>query len=284
MKIKHLLILFIGLMYLGATGQNDIITAKQFMDMVKSSDKLVIVDASAAKTYSTTHVKNAVSIPHKTLYQDGSVEGLILSPDKLAGIFGGKGVGDQNTIVVYDEGSQKYSTRVYWVLKYLGAKDVKILHKDMDEWKKVRVPLTRMPASVKAVKFTPSVDNSTIADMAYVKAHLGDANVKLIDARTPEEFNGTSTDPVSKGHIQGALNLNHKDVLNSKNAFKSKADLEAIAAKLGVSANNEIILYCKTSIRGAVLYVAFRDILGYSNVKIYDGAYAEWETKYDLVK
>ena len=284
MKIKHLLILFIGLMYLGAAGQNDIITAKQFMDMVKANDKLVIVDASAAKTYSTTHVKNAVNIPHKTLYQEGSIEGLIKSPDQLAKIFGSKGVGDGNTIVVYDEGSQKYSTRVYWVLKYLGAKDVKILHKDMDQWKKVRVPLTRMPASVKPATFTANVDNSTSTDMAYVKAHIGDPNVKLIDARTPEEFNGTSTDPVSKGHIQGALNLNHKDVLNSNNSFKSKADLEAIASKLGVSANNEIILYCKTSIRGAVLYVAFRDILGYGNVKIYDGAYAEWETKYDLVK
>lgn len=283
MKIKFVLTAIISLVYLFSVAQGDIITAKQFMDMVKAKENIVIIDASKASSYKTSHVTNSVNIPHTTLYQDGTIEGLIKSPDALSTYFGSKGVSDQAKIIVYDGGSQKYSTRVYWVLKYLGAKDVKILHKDMDQWKKVRVPLTRMPAKVKPATFTANVDNSIMADMAYVNAHKGDANVKLLDARTPEEFNGTS-DPPSKGHIPGAINLNHKDVLTSKEAFKSKADLEAIATKLGISPNDEVILYCKTSVRGAVLFVAFKDILGYKNVKVYDGAYAEWETKYDLVK
>lgn len=270
--------------YLFSVGQGDIISAKQFMDMVKAKENMVIVDAGKASAYKTSHVKDAVSIPHTTLYKEGGIEGIIKSPDDLAKIFGSKGVSNTAKIVVYDGGTQKYSTRVYWILKYLGAKDVKILHKDMDQWKKVRVPLTRMPASAKATTFTASVDNSINADMAYVNAHKGDANVKLVDARTAAEFNGTSTDPVSKGHIPGAINLDYKDVLNAKEAFKSKAEIEAIASKLGITANDELIFYCKTSIRGAVLYVAFKEILGYSKVKVYEGAYAEWETKYDFVK
>lgn len=284
MKIKVLLTAVITLAYLFSIGQNDIISAKQFMDMVKAKESMVIIDASKASSYKTSHVKDAVNIPHTTMYQEGTIEGLLKSPADLATYFGSKGVSDQKKIVVYDGGSQKYSTRVYWTLKYLGAKDVKILHKDMDQWKKVRVPLTRMPASAKATKFTANVDNSVYADMAYVNAHKADAAVKIVDARTAAEYNGTSTDPVSKGHIPGALNLDYKDVLNAKEAFKSKADIEAIASKLGITANDEVIFYCKTSVRGAVLYVAFKEILGYSKVKVYDGAYAEWETKYDLVK
>ena len=54
--------------------------------------------------------------------------------------------------------------------------------------------------------------------------------------------------------------------------------------ELGISSSDELIFYCRTSVRGAVLYVAFKEILGYTNVKIYDGAYTEWETKYDFEK
>lgn len=284
MKFKFLLTLVISLAYLVSFGQGDIISAKDFMAMVKANDNLVIIDASKEDTYKTSHVKNAVNIPHKTLYQDGAIEGLLKSPEDLAKLFGSKGVSNSANIVVYDGGSQKYSSRVYWTLKYLGASNVKILHKDMNEWKKVRVPLTRMPAKVSAATFTPSLNKAIYADMAYVKAHAKDANVKLIDAREPAEFDGTSENPVSKGHIPGAININHKDILTSTEAFKSKEALEAIASKAGVSPGDELILYCKTSVRGAVLYVAFTQILGYKNVKVYDGAYAEWETKYDFEK
>ncbi|MCF8367553.1 MAG: sulfurtransferase [Bacteroidales bacterium] len=284
MNIKIFLSIIISLIYVSSFAQGDIISAKQFMDLTKSSDKLVVIDASKESSYKVSHVKDAVNIPHSSLYKEGNIEGIIKTSQDLANIFGNNGITENSTIVVYDDGSQKYSTRVYWILKYLGAKDVKILHKDMDEWKKVRVPLTRMPGKITKATFKPSVNNSVIADMAYVKAHLTDGKVKLLDARLPAEYNGTSEKPVSKGHIPGAINLNHEDVLKSNNSFKSKADLEDIASKLGLTPADELIFYCRTSVRGAVLYVAFKEILGYNNVKVYDGAYTEWETKYDFEK
>lgn len=284
MNIRILLSVLISLTYLTSMAQGDIITAKVFMDMTKADKSVVIIDASKADTYKTSHVKNAVSIPHTTLYKSGDVEGLIKSPEDLAKLFGSKGVSDKSTIVVYDGGSQKYSSRVYWILKYLGAPNVKLLHKNMDEWKKVRVPLTRMAPTVKATTFTPNVNSAINTTTDYVKAHKKDANVKLIDARTVEEFNGTSTKPVSPGHIPGAININYKDVLTSTEAFRSKADLETLAGKYGLSADKEIIVYCKTSVRGAVLYAAFVDILEYKNVKVYDGALEEWEVNNEVVK
>lgn len=284
MKIKLFLSAIISLVYLSTIGQTDLISAKDFMALTKSADNLVIIDASKDATYKTSHVKNAVNIPHKTLYVEGGIEGVIKSPEDLAKIFGSKGVAANSNIVIYDEGSQKYSSRVYWILKYIGATNVKLLHKDMDQWKKVRVPLTRMAPKVTATKFTPAVNKAIYADMAEVKAGLNKPNVKIVDARLPEEFNGTSEKPVSPGHIPGAININHKDVLTASEAFKSKADIEAIAAKHGIKSSDEIILYCKTSIRGAVLYVAFKDILGYSNVKVYDGALEEWQISNEVVK
>ena len=71
------------------------------------------------------------------------VEGLLKSPAELAELFGSKGITETSNIVVYDGGSQKYSSRIYWTLKYLGASNVKLLHKDMDMFKKSRVLLQK---------------------------------------------------------------------------------------------------------------------------------------------
>lgn len=270
-------ILFTGiitLLYSSATfAQNDIISAAEFMKMFKTNKNMIVIDASKADSYNKTHVKNAVNIPHLTLYKDAEIEGLIEDPAKLAEIFGSKGVSETKTIVVYDGGSQKYSSRVYWILKYLGAPDVKILHKDMNEWRKSRVPITKMPTKIAKATFTPKVNKAIIADMAEVKS----GKAIVIDSRTSEEYDGT-TDK-SAGHIPGAINIGYKEVLTPTEAFKSKAEMEEFVNKHKLSADKPIIVYCNTGVIATVIYVGLTDVLGWNNVKVYDGAYKEWEGK-----
>jgi len=254
------------------------------MSLVKAKKELVIIDVSKEDTYRTVHIKNAINIPHTKLYAKGEIEGVLKSDVELAALFGKHGVSNASSIIIYDEGSQKYSSRVYWILEYLGASDVKILHKNMDQWKKERVPLTRLPGKLPATTFNAKPNPAISVDMAYVKSKLNNPSTILIDARTAEEFNGTSETPESPGHIPGAINLNYEDVLNAKKAFKSKEEIAAIANKLGITSDKELVLYCRTSVRGAVLFAAFYDILGYKNVKVYDGALAEWQLSNSVVK
>jgi len=251
--------------------QGDIISAADFMKMFKTNKNMIIVDASKADSYKKSHIKNAVNIPHKSLYKAGDIEGLIEDPEKLASIFGSKGVSETKTIVVYDGGTQKYSSRVYWILKYLGAPDVKILHKDMATFRKSRVPLTPIPGKIQAATFTPNVNPAIYADMAMAKA----GNAILIDARTTEEYDGTSDK--SAGHIPGAVNIGYKEVLTSTDAFKNKADMEKFAAANNLTADKPIIVYCNTGVIATVIYTGLTNVLGWTNVKIYDGAYKEWE-------
>ncbi len=257
----------------GLMAQGDIITAAEFMKMFKTNKNMIVIDASKADSYKKTHVKGAVNIPHKSLYKDSEIEGLINDPAKLAAQFGAKGVSETKTIVVYDGGSQKYSSRVYWILKYLGAPDVKLLHKDMDSWRKARVPITKMPTKVVKATFTPKVNSNIIADIDFVKS----GKAILIDARTAEEFNGTSDKSV--GHIPGAVNINYKEVLTDKDSFKNKAEMEKFVAKYQLSADKPIVVYCNTGIIATVIYASLKNIMGWNNVKIYDGAYKEWEGK-----
>ena len=271
--IRYILVIaIVGLFSVSTIAQGDIISAADFMKLYKADKSLVIIDASKAGDYKKSHIKNAVNIPNVEL-NNNKDDGFLLSNDELAGIFGAKGVSNENAIVVYDGGSQKPASRVYWVLKYLGASNVKILHKNMTTFKKSRVPLTPMATKKKATTFTVNVDKAIIASLADVKT----GNAKLFDARDANEFAGT-TDK-SKGHIPGAIHLSFNDMLNADKAFKTKAELEKVMAAYGVTADSPIIVSCQSGKRAAVLYVAFTSVLGYKNVKMYDGSYNEWVAK-----
>lgn len=150
------------------------ILAADFIKLIKSDKSVVVIDANKADEYGKMHMINSVNIPHKELYKDGAIEGLIKSPDELAAYFGKKGISNNSTIIIYDDGSNKYSSRVYWVLKYLGANDVKILHKDMDAWRKSRVPITGRPSNVKPVTFTLNLNPDVLAEYTLVKQRIAD--------------------------------------------------------------------------------------------------------------
>lgn len=254
-----------------------LVSAKDFTAEKKKDKTMVVIDANTADNYAKSHVMGAVNVPHKELYKEGEIEGLIKSPADLAAYFGKKGISNTSNIVIYDDGSNKYSSRVYWVLDYLGATNIRILHKDMDKWKAARVPLTRNKTAVKAATFTPKTDASILATAADVKACSG--NCIIVDARHVSEYDGTSADPVSVGHIKGAANAEYKVFLDDKGAFKSADQLKAVTGKYGLSSDKTIIVYCVTSVRAAAIFVALHEILGFQNVKVYDGAYNEWKAQ-----
>ncbi len=253
--------------------QTDIINAKDFMALTKKCDNLVIVDANKPKNYDANHIKGAINIYHNDLYQDGDIKGLIKSPEELAAFFGEKGINEDSRVVIYDDGSQKYSTRIYWVLKYLGAEKVELLHKDLDKFRAARIPLTATPGKYASTTFTPKVNFHLMANLEDVKSRKDLPGVVLVDCRTADEFNGVKR---SEGHIPGAVHINYEDLLTETGAFKTAAELTTIAETYSITADTELILYCRTSVRAAVAFVAFRNILGFNIVKVYDGAYLEW--------
>ncbi len=269
--LSLMITLFIGLNALTAQVT---ISAKDFSALQKSNKDLVVVDATKASDYAKMHIMKAINIPYAELNKTGDIDGLIKDPKDIAAYLGEKGISNDSEIVVYDEGSNKYASRVYWVLKYVGATNVKMLHKDMDEWKGARLRLTKSPTPVKAVTFTAKVNPAIFAAMSEVKSGLNKSNVVLVDCRAANEFDGSIE--TSKGHLPGAVSMEFKEVLKANGAFKSKAELQELANKFGLTADKTIILYCATSVRAAVSYVAFKEILGLNNVKVYDGAYNEW--------
>lgn len=282
MNKKNLLLLF-AVIFLFAgkiIAQSDFISAKEFNDYAKKTSGLIIVDASKPDLYTKAHLKGAINLPYKELNQkEGKVEGLMESPANMAKVFGDKGISENDAIVVYDEGSQKYSTRVYWLLKYLGASNVKLLHKENNAWRDSRILLTSEPTKLKAKTFTPKVNESIAIDVAGLSAKMND--VVLIDAREVAEYSGTETGDkaYSKGHFPKAVNVEFKSLLNADDSYKSVDELTKLFADKGLTSDKTYVLYCKTGVKASVVYFALTDLLKYSNVSLYDGGYVEWEAE-----
>ncbi|HRF40694.1 MAG: sulfurtransferase [Saprospiraceae bacterium] len=279
-KISTLIFLVL-LSVLQLSAQQDCLSAEDFIALTKANPNLVIVDANRAKTYQTNHIKGAIHINHMDLYQEGEIKGLLKSPEELAAFFGQKGISEKSSVVLYDDASHKYTTRIYWTLKYLGATDVKILSKDMEAWKKVRLPLTTEVVALKPVKFTPAISAGMLATFEEVVKAEGQPGIVLVDSRNADEYAGKTED--SKGHIPGAVNLDQALMLTETGYFKPAVELKAIVEAAGITPDKEVIVYCVTGVRASVLYYAFKNVLGYEKVKVYDGSYNEWVAKKDVV-
>ena len=277
MKLNKLFLLGLVLLVASAISAQDLISATELAKISKGKD-VVVVCATSAAGYKV-HITGSVNVMHSSLYKGTPAEAYINSPAEMAKVLGSKGVTTDKTIVVYDEGSAKYAGRLYWMLKYLGAPNVKMLDGNMKAWKAKRKPITGSPSKVAAATFTAKADASQLAKIDEVKKAVGNSSYVLIDARKPDEFGGTAESKTltRKGHIPGAVNVNHETVMDGKGLLKSNDALKALFEGKGITKDKTAIVYCETSVRAGVVYLALKG-LGYPNVKVYDGAYLEWQT------
>lgn len=273
--MKKLFFACIAIIAFGYTAiAQDLISVADLSAKLKDPN-VVVVSAELETEYAKVHINNAVNVSYKSLEKKGGIEGLLNTPDELAKIFGSNGVSEKKTIIVYDEGAGKYASRLYWTLKYLGAPNVKVLDGGLVAWKAGRKPVTKNPSNVKAETFTPSVNKAIYADMKEVQAAAGNAKVILVDLRENVEFSGK--DPKNnKGRIPGSINVDHTTLMAANSTYKTKAELEKIFTAAGATKDKTIILVCPTGVRAGKGFFALKSILGYPNVKIYEGGVNEW--------
>jgi len=273
--MKKLFLSFFALLSLALAGiAQDLISVADLSGKLKDPN-FVVVSAEVETEYAKVHITDAVNIPYTSLEKKvGTVEGLLITPEEIAKAMGAKGISEKKTIVVYDEGAGKYAGRIYWILKYLGAPNVKILDGGLIAWKAARKPVTKNPTIAKPGTFTSSVNNSIFASMKDVQTAGGNSKIVLVDLRESPEFSGK--DPKGKGRISGAINVDHTTLFDAKSLYKPKVELEKIFSSAGITGDKTIIALCNSGARASKGYFALKSILGYPNVKIYEGGLNEW--------
>lgn len=259
-QIKFISFLLITILLVQTSFAQKLMTAKE----LKSSKDLIIVDARKVADYTKIHIKNAVNIPN-TAYQNEI--GILKPANVVAAVLGNAGITRDSKVVLYCK-SGTNAGRLFWVMTYLGAKNVYILDGQLSAWMAVRGPLTKVKPNVKKATFTPVVNSSILAKKSYVKSKMNSSTTVLVDARKADDY--------AEGHIGKAVNIPKEKLMNENHTFKDKATLAALFKNAGVTPNKEVIVYCKTGSRAGAMYFVLTQILKYPKVKVYDGSWNEW--------
>jgi thiosulfate/3-mercaptopyruvate sulfurtransferase len=276
-SLKHIFIVFIGLLFTNMAIGSDLISAKEVAKIMKN-DNVIVISAQKSSGYNDFHITGSISLPPSILVDNEPIPYMLKDVSEMEEIIGSKGVSNTNQIIIYDEGSHKYSGRLYWVFKYLGATDVKILNGGLEAWKAIRKPVTSSPTTKKATTFTANVQPQYLAMLDEVKTATSDPGYVIVDARSEAEYMGTDKTSLRQGHIPNAVHINYTDIIASNGEIKSAEELTAIYSENGVTPDKTVIIYCKTSVRAAIEFAALSSVLGYENVKVFDGAMSEWSS------
>ncbi len=236
------------------------------------------------EAYRAGHVPGAHSWKWQEMLWDSHMRDFP-SPEVFARRMGDAGIDNDTTVVFYGEGVQ-FGLYAWWVFTYCGHERVHLLDGARTRWIAEDRPLAkdappRRPP--RAYRPRPRVERMRILRDEVL--HSLDAPATLIlDGRSPEEYRGErvgapggpDNGAMRYGRIPGAKHLHFEDMLNADKSFKPREALASIVAQRGVSNGNEIIAYCRLSHRATVLYFALTQLLGYENVRVYDGSWTEW--------
>ncbi len=239
-----------------------------------------IIDARSPERYAAGHVPGAVSLPVGEITRTvGAVPAMLAPVEEVARALGERGVTRGAHLVVYDEVGGVEATRLFWALEYLGHARASVLQGGFVLWAREGRPVTREAPRLSPARYEAAPDASRLVDLRGVQAALGDPGVVLLDARSPEEFEGkvAGSGVVRAGRIPGAVNVDWTRHLAATDPprIKGAADLARIYARAGVTANKTVIVYCRTGVRASHTYFVLR-LLGYPDVRLYDGSFVEW--------
>jgi thiosulfate/3-mercaptopyruvate sulfurtransferase len=243
------------------------------------------VDYDPASNYNQGHIPGAVLFDWKKDMND-PVNRDILSKEQLEVLLGVKGVSNDTTLVLYGDFNNWFAAYAFWDLKYYNVQNVKLMDGGRKKWLLEDRELAKEVPSPDPAAYT--VGPPDIKVRAYredVRAFLGKKDRALVDVRGPKEFSGEITAPPEYpneaaqrgGHIPGARNIPWAQAVNDADGtFKPRKDLEALYASQGISREKGVITYCRIGERSSHSWFVLKYLLGYPDVRNYDGSWTEW--------
>ncbi len=245
--------------------------------------RLVEVDVDTS-AYDQGHIPGAVGWNWQSQLQDNIRRDLI-DQSALESLLGQSGISNDTTILLYGDNNNWFAAYALWQLKYYGHKDVRLINGGRKKWVEEKRPLTTEPTKVAATKYRAAgPDESIRARKEDVFRFLDKkAPAQLVDVRSVDEFTGKVIAPPGMsetaqrgGHIPGAANVPWAQAANEDGTFKSLEALKALYEGKGVTGKNEVIAYCRIGERSSHTWFVLKYLLGYDNVKNYDGSWTEW--------
>ena len=241
----------------------------------------VDVDTSA---YDQGHIAGAVGWNWQTQLQD-NVRRDLIETHALEELLGKSGISNDTTVLLYGDNNNWFAAYALWQLKYQGHKDVRLINGGRKKWLEEKRPVTTEAAKVAPTTYRASAPDESIRArkdevFAFVERKK---KGQLVDVRSVDEFTGKIIAPPGMtetaqrgGHIPGAANIPWVQAANEDGTFKSADALAQLYQGKGVNGADEVIAYCRIGERSAHTWFVLKYLLGYDNVKNYDGSWTEW--------
>lgn len=240
---------------------------------------VTVVDIRTVPQYQKGHIPGSVNVPFSLWAVANKGLSLELPSDEaLRDVLGRHGISRTSSVVIVNRTETDFSradaTRVAWTCKVAGLENVAVLDGGFSKWARENRPVSAMAATLPAQSYSGVINRSSLASKAYVLKKMN--KLTLADNRTPEDYFGIASKP---GHIRGALNLPAPWIFNPDGTFKTQEEMRSMAeGVLGSNKKKEIVLYCGAGGFSSTWWFLLTQVLGYQNVKLYDGSFEEWSS------
>jgi len=247
-----------------------------------------ILEASIAQaTYDHVHIPGAVWVDHYAdLLRNGDESsGLVITPEQFAALMSRLGVAPETTVVWYGDRHSSYAIRGFWTMDYYehpgGAH---VLEGGRERWAREGRPLSGEAVAVESSVYpVPARQNAANeASWQEVRAAIDAPGHVNLDVRSEDEYAGRSVRAARGGHIPGAIHVEWTDATAGENVLRPESELRELYESRGATPDKEIIAHCQLGIRAAHTWFVLKHVLGYPNVKNYDGSWQEWGNREDL--
>ena len=240
--------------------------------------------------YDEGHIPGAVKLHWRDDLQD-ELERDLVDRASFEQMMGARGIANDTSVVLYGDKNNWFAAYAYWYLKIYGHEDVRILDGGRQKWiDEGREVTTDVPAPTAATYTAQERDESIRVGRDDVLRGLGREGRELVDVRSPQEYSGELMAPPGyeqegasrTGHIPSAQSIPWAQAVRDDGTFKSADELRELYGAKGVTPEKEILAYCRIGERSAHTWFVLRELLGYENVKNYDGSWTEWGNLVDV--
>ncbi|HWV25098.1 MAG TPA: rhodanese-like domain-containing protein [Thermomicrobiales bacterium] len=237
----------------------------------------VVIDASDARQYALEHVPGAIHLWWQdTMYLNSPVYGAAFNLSARSASRPDIGATQEQTIVVYDNMTSTYASRIVWQLRTSGYSNAKVMDGGLAAWKGAGFPVTadthapqQVPAPTKAWIASNEITTDELVDL------LDSPGMVILDTRNANQRQDTVNDTIRSGQIPGSRQLSADSVMRADGTFRDPDDLAAIFANAGLSQTDTIVVYGRFGVETGQVWLALR-LAGYDNVRIYDAGWITW--------
>jgi thiosulfate/3-mercaptopyruvate sulfurtransferase len=270
----------------------DVLVTTEWLAAHLGDDNLVVAEVDEnPDLYEDGHIAGAVKLHWRDDLQD-PIERDIIEKAEFERLMGSRGIGNDTSVVLYGDKNNWFAAYAYWYLKIYGHADVRILDGGRQKWiDDGRDLTTDAPVPVSASYTAKEADESIRVRRDNVLQGLENGGGRaLVDVRSPQEYSGELMAPPGyeqegasrTGHIPSAQSIPWAQAVRDDGTFKSPDELRELYGAKGVTPEKEVLAYCRIGERSAHTWFVLRELLGYPDVKNYDGSWTEWGNLVDV--